>query len=163
MEYEFNQLLAYARTHSECFELLQEKLDELCRFITCEENEEQWRLWGNHEDIKQHSSLLRDISAVALSTMEKYQSLRIVESKLDRSDYIAILSSTIQQELEQFQIDHTSKVLFVGSGALPLSALTIAQESRAEVMCLDIDKEAVDLGKQGSRGLWSCRKRLFLK
>lgn len=148
MEYEMNQLVAFSKQHSECFELLQVKLDHLCRFITSEENEEQWRLWGNDEDIIECSNKLRDISALALSHMEKYQSIRVLEKNEAIGTYLAILSNTIREELEQFQIDGTSKVLFVGSGALPLTALTIAKETKADVMCQDIDNEAVYLGSR---------------
>ncbi|WP_373231322.1 nicotianamine synthase family protein [Cohnella sp.] len=72
----------------------------------------------------------------------------MLNKKLNISDYISILSNSVKEELVQFHIDKHSKVLFIGSGAFPLSALTIAKEAGADVLCLDVDVEAVDLGRK---------------
>ena len=146
--YEINELNGYSKDDPACYELLREKLDELCHFMTSEENARRWSMWESHDEIKQLSGQLRESSVQALCNIEKYQSMCMRNDQLNISDYLNVLSSTVREEVKQFNIDCTSKVLFIGSGALPLSALLIAKESGAEVMCLDIDAEAVDLGRK---------------
>ncbi|MCX7570984.1 nicotianamine synthase family protein [Tumebacillus sp. DT12] len=148
LAFEINELNLYSKADSVCYELLQEKLDQLSRFMICEHNLQQWSLWEDHEEIRLHSGHLRETSVQALCDMEKYQSICTCNEELNISDYIGVLSGTVKQEVEEFGIDGSSKVLFIGSGAFPLSALTIAKETGAQVMCLDIDAEAVHLGKQ---------------
>lgn len=148
LEYEIRQLADFSRQCSDCFDLLQTKLDDLCRFMTGEENERQWLLWGDHEEVRQHGERLRETSARALCDMEKYQSIRMLERQMDMSRYLSVLSDTVHDELRHFRIGRTSKVLFVGAGAFPLTALTVAKETRADVLCLDIDAEALDLGSR---------------
>lgn len=148
LEYEINQLNGYSKEFSDCYELLRAKLDALCQFMINEDNERHWREWSNHEEIRLHSGLLRETSIQALCDMEKFQSLRTLENKLNISEYISMLSRTVKEELRHFQIGRHSKVLFVGSGAFPLTALTIAKETNADVLCLDIDAEAVHLGRR---------------
>ncbi|MGB8957264.1 MAG: nicotianamine synthase family protein [Tumebacillaceae bacterium] len=149
-EYEINELNGYSKDDPICYELLREKLDELCDFITSEENARRWSMWEHLEEIKHLSIQLRGASVQALCDIEKYQSLCMRNDELNISDYINVLSGSVQKEVEEFGIDHASKVLFVGSGALPLSALMIAKETGAEVMCLDIDAEAVELGREAA-------------
>ncbi|MCC5468025.1 nicotianamine synthase family protein [Pelosinus baikalensis] len=148
LEYEIKQLTIYSKECNECFDLLKNKLDYLCKFMTNDENLKQWNLWENHRDVRQHCERLRETSVKALCDMEKYQSLCTSNHKLDISEYFTSLSESVKSELEDFGIDRKSKVLFIGSGAFPISALTIANEIRAEVMCLDIDREALNLGEQ---------------
>ena len=40
------------------------------------------------------------------------------------------------------------RILFVGSGSMPITAFTIIKETGAEITCVDIDKEALDLSKK---------------
>ncbi|GGH50116.1 hypothetical protein GCM10008014_15020 [Paenibacillus silvae] len=148
LEYEIKQLNAYAKEHEECFDLLQLKLDSLCQFMTLEENDRQWLAWGSQEEIQLYGTQLRETSVQALCEMEKYQSALAIENRLNVSEYIEILSQSVRSELRDFQLDPHSKVLFIGSGAFPLSALTIAHETGAEVVCLDIDPEAVEKGRK---------------
>lgn len=148
LEYEIKQLCAYAKEHEECFDLLQMKLDALCQFMTIEENDRQWLEWGNQEEIQLYVEQLRETSVQALCDMEKYQSGLAIKQLLNVSEYIEILSRSVRNELRDFRIGHQSKVLFIGSGAFPLSALTIAHETHAKVVCLDIDPEAVEQGRK---------------
>ncbi|MFS0838948.1 nicotianamine synthase family protein [Paenibacillus sp. 1P03SA] len=146
LEYEINQLNAFSREYPGCFELLKIKLDDLCRFMVNDENEKRWHEWGNHDEVRQYSEKLRETSVKALCDMEKYQSQLLINKELEATSYIEQLSHAVQEELDLFGIGPASRVFFIGSGAYPLSALTIAKESRAKVLCLDIDEEAVELG-----------------
>lgn len=148
LECEITELTTYAKECRECFELLRDRLDYLCQFITCEKNLNQWSVWGGSQEIKEYSDRLREASVKALCDIEKHQSICTYNNKLDISDYINMLSNSVKRELEQFCINNHSRVLFIGSGAFPTSALTIAKETGAEVMGLDIDTEAVELAQK---------------
>ncbi|NQX67634.1 hypothetical protein HQN90_16055 [Paenibacillus alba] len=132
---------------SNCFEILKDKLDRLCDFITSIENVRQWSLWNHEPNVQEQSRMLRTTAVKALCDLEKYQSRRIHNEETQISEYMQKLSHSVRADVTCMQVTEQSKVVFIGSGALPLSALTIAQESGAEVICLDIDLEAVELGR----------------
>ncbi|MCS7464389.1 hypothetical protein N0M98_30255 [Paenibacillus doosanensis] len=145
---EIKELTYYSKQDCGCFELLQHKLDHLCQFMNCEKNKKRWNQWASHPEISDHSAELRESSVKALCDVEKYQSHCICRRELDISRYLEMLSHSVKQEISPFGMGPTSKVLFIGSGALPVSALTIAKELCVEVMCVDIDMEAVILGRR---------------
>jgi histidine 2-aminobutanoyltransferase len=148
IEYEINELSKFAKECDECFDLLKTKLDSLHYFMTDENNISLWREWGEDEDIVSFSERVREASVRALCQMEKYQSVRSCNHLLNASEYITTLSRSVKRELEELEINSDSKVLFIGSGAFPVSALTIASEKNAEVYCVDIDQEAVVMGER---------------
>ncbi|BCB05279.1 nicotianamine synthase family protein [Bacillus sp. KH172YL63] len=149
IEFEISLLADYSRECDECYELLRQKLDELCGFIKSEENDGRWKEWGSLHEIKELSEKLRETSVSALCDMEKYQSLSAGQRSLGR--YLSSLSESVREEYRQYHIHSDSKVLFIGSGAFPTSALTMAQETGASVICLDFDQEAITLSKEVAR------------
>ncbi len=149
-EYEINELSKFAKECDECYELLKVKLDSLHHFMTDPINLHRWQEWGKDKDILSLSEKLREASVQALCEMEKYQSVRTCNHQLNASEYITTLSQTVKHELDELHINENSKVLFIGSGAFPISALTIASEKNAEVHCIDIDEEAVEMGRKVS-------------
>lgn len=148
IEYEINELLKFAKECDECFDLLKTKLDSLHQFMTDETNISLWQVWGGDKDIVSFSERVREASVRALCEMEKYQSVRSCNHQLNASEYINTLSRSVKRELEELDIRSDSKVLFIGSGAFPVSALTIASEKNVEVYCVDIDHEAVMMGER---------------
>ncbi|MFG6494695.1 nicotianamine synthase family protein [Fictibacillus sp. UD] len=148
MEYEINELSKFAEECEDCFDLLKAKLDGLHQFITDDNNISLWREWGEDDDIAVYSERVREAAVQALCNLEKYQSVRSCNHQLNASEYIHTLSKSVKQEMEELQITCSSKVLFIGSGAFPVSALTIASEKKAEVFCVDIDQEAVIMGEK---------------
>ncbi|WP_432404585.1 nicotianamine synthase family protein [Wukongibacter sp. M2B1] len=153
LQYEINELMVYSKECSECFELLRNKLDYLCEFMNCQDNAKQWELWGKHSEIKEYCEKLRETSVKALCDVEKYQSICACNNKLDTSDYMKLLSNSVKYEFETFCVDSKSKVVFIGSGAFPISAMAIAKEIGAEVLCLDIDLEAIELARDVTKVL----------
>lgn len=148
LAFEIQELRIYSQADPDCFELLKHKLDQLCHFMSDAQNEQRWHRWHDHEEVRLHSGQLRETSVQALCDMEKYQSLCTTNQQLNVSDYLDVLAQSVREELAHYRIDHTSQVLFIGSGAFPLSALTIAKETGARLLCLDIDAEALELGRQ---------------
>ncbi|WP_245376072.1 nicotianamine synthase family protein [Paenibacillus eucommiae] len=148
LEDEIAHSLAAVHSVSKGLEILSAKLDHLCEFIVNKDNEKRWGKWGSSEEIKQGSGNVREISVHALSVVEKMRSYRAYSGNLDLNLYISLLSASVKEEWRYTQIDQTSKVLFIGAGAFPLSAFTIARNTSAEVICTDIDDEAVYQGRK---------------
>lgn len=148
LHYELHELITYAKECTDCYVLLKQKLDLLCRFILSETNQKRWQRWGTHAEILHQCERLRETSAKALCDMEKYQSQQTCNHRREATAYFSTLTQAVKQELQQAGVDCNSKVLFIGSGAFPASALTIAKVKQAQVMCLDIDREAVELARQ---------------
>ncbi|OAH57825.1 hypothetical protein AWH48_02090 [Domibacillus aminovorans] len=147
LRHEISELSAYIKESKCCYELLTNKLDDLSKFIVSEENNKQWQLWGEDVEIQKNSAKLREVSSKAIGTIEKYQSSCKVNNQPAISEYMSTLCDSVKKELEAFEINKKSKVVFIGAGALPISALTIAKHTGAEIMCLDIDTEAIEMGK----------------
>ncbi|MDE1463689.1 nicotianamine synthase family protein [Spartinivicinus poritis] len=135
----------YCLKSCDCFTLLQEKLDELCGFITSEANQS---IWKKHElcgELDRQLKQLRETAIHALCSLERHQSKCAKAHQLNITPYLQQLSDSIQWELKLAKVGSTSRVLFIGSGSYPLSAFTISQATGATVQGLDIDKEAVKL------------------
>ncbi|MGG4488564.1 nicotianamine synthase family protein [Metabacillus idriensis] len=146
--HEITELSAFIKKSSPCCERLTEKLNELSAFVVDEKNEKQWRLWESDQEIKKYASLLRETSSAAVAALEKHQSVCTTKSNADMSGYFSSLSSAVKMDAVRCEISGTSEVFFIGSGAFPLSALTIAKETGARLTCLDIDEEAVEMGRE---------------
>ncbi|WP_246096764.1 hypothetical protein [Psychrobacillus soli] len=88
-ENELKQLMTTANNAPEGLELLGAKLDSLCEFIVCEENEQLWKQWGEREDVKQSAERLRETSSVALCMVEKMRALYVYTEELDMDLYLS--------------------------------------------------------------------------
>ncbi|MCA0987359.1 nicotianamine synthase family protein [Guptibacillus algicola] len=151
IEFEIAELARYSKEFDGCYELLRKKLDDLCSFIKSEENSWKWDQWGALQEIQELSERLRETSVSALCDVEKYQSVRAEQYGISSSQYITSLARSVKEEYRYLGIHKASTVLFIGSGAFPTTALTIAKETGARVICLDIDREAIDLSIQVAR------------
>lgn len=127
--------------------LLSGKLDELCVFILSMENERLWQCWGGDSDVVSCSGKLRDAAARALGELEKIQAIHTYALRKSGSLYAHMVSAAFRQELIDMRIERDSKVVLIGAGSFPFSAMTIAEQTGAEVLCADIDAEAVFLGQ----------------
>jgi hypothetical protein len=147
LEREIKELTSYSWAYCDGYELLKNKLDDLCEFMVREETNRQWTLWGRDEDVQKQAVRLREAAIRALCDLEKHQSKCIEPNELESNNYLFTLIQSVKVELQSFGIDYRSKVLFIGSGAFPVSVLTIAKEFGAKVMGVDIDSEAVILAR----------------
>lgn len=147
LQHEITELSAFISKSEFCYDLLSIKLDNLSKFVVNEKNDQQWKLWGEDAQIRIHSEELREASSKAICTIEKFQSFSTFNNQSDISDYMSTLCDSVKKELDIFEINKKSKIIFIGSGAFPISALTIAKHTGAEIICLDIDEEAVEMGE----------------
>ncbi|WP_217558936.1 SAM-dependent methyltransferase [Paenibacillus sp. GbtcB18] len=136
---------------------LEATLDDYSAFITNEANEESWEHW-NRQDPGPMSRLVEDLrktSAFCVGMMEKYRAWKLLNGMAERTEYFRNIESCIEKEFGSFQVTEDSKVLLVGSGSFPMTPLYIAKQTGAEVVGIDIDREAVDLGRRVVKELGS--------
>lgn len=150
MEFEIRQITVYTKAFPQCYTMLKNKLDGLSDFIHQEKNKHNWQLWQSNSELQELARTVRETSIHALRVLEKHQAVHSQEDDIQQSTYLDLLSISLQSELPCLQITRESKVLFIGSGASPMSVLTIAQETGAEVVGLVWDKEAADLAEQAA-------------
>ncbi|MDR9796564.1 methyltransferase domain-containing protein [Aeribacillus pallidus] len=138
----------YDHTINHCSEL-ELLIDDYSKFITNEKNQEAWEQLELQEssELSQLAADLRKKSALCVAIMEKYRALKLQDGNVDIADYFKNIESCIEEEFGSFQITSESKVLLVGSGSFPMTPLLIAKRTGAEVVGIDIDDEAIKLGR----------------
>ncbi len=130
-------------------------IDIYSSFIINRDNE---KLWGNLEQTSEIVSLvenLRNNASVCVQIMEKYRAQLVTCEKEEITDYFRNIEDCIEKEFGGFQITSQSKVLLVGSGPFPITLLRIAERTGADVFGIDIDNEAIQLGKHVVNNLGS--------
>ncbi|MFJ7366505.1 class I SAM-dependent methyltransferase [Peribacillus frigoritolerans] len=139
---------SYDHTINNCSEL-ESLIDHYSKFITNETNKEAWKQLEIQEsgDLNQFVVNLRRKSALCVAIMEKYRAIKLLDGNSEKADYFKNIESCIEKEFGSFQITSESKVLLVGSGSFPMTPLLIAKRTGAEVVGIDIDDEAIQLGR----------------
>nr|WP_230876405.1 class I SAM-dependent methyltransferase [Bacillus sp. SRB1LM] len=127
---------------------LESLIDEYSNFIVNTRNQEMWEKLQQQEncDLNQLIVSLREKSSSCVAIMEKYRALKLLSGAAEITDYFKNIESCIAKEFGSFQITSNSKVLLVGSGSFPMTPLLIAKRTGAEVVGIDIDDEAIELG-----------------
>lgn len=139
---------------NENFELLKTNIDELCTFITNRENQLTFFKVKNEEKIYYYITSIRELSNEILKIIEKEEAISFLKNKENNGfQYRENLRNTIRQEIHDYDIEKGSNILFVGSGAIPITAFTIKQEIDVKITCVDIDKEALVLSKKVAQKL----------
>ncbi|KAG2968304.1 hypothetical protein PC120_g26838 [Phytophthora cactorum] len=80
--------------------------------------------------------------------MEKYRALKLQDGDVEIADYFRNIEECIEKEFGSSYVTSDSRVLLIGSGAFPMTPLFIAKRTGAKVVGIDIDDEAITLGKQ---------------
>ena len=57
--------------------------------------------------------------------------------------YLGFYEEMIEQELSMLNVTSNKKILVIGSGSLPVTPILIARKTKAKILCLDIDRKAV--------------------
>ncbi|MGG4146653.1 methyltransferase domain-containing protein [Paenibacillus algorifonticola] len=129
---------------------LERVIDDYSTFILDEGNKASWealeRQAGN--ELPLLLADLRKMSSLCVAIMEKYRALKLLDGKVDNTDYFKNIESCIEQEFGSFQVTADSTVLLVGSGSFPMTPLFIAKRTGAQVIGIDIDEEAIELGRK---------------
>lgn len=137
----------YAALCLDCYDLLAQKLECLQDFILDPTFAAIWSQWERDSIVAHHAGLLRRTAVNAVCELEKYLSRRFASGPGPCSRYLQGLSHTVQGEVAALGIDASARVMLVGAGALPTTALSLARETGAEIYGIDIDEEAVRLAQ----------------
>ncbi|MGE7690286.1 nicotianamine synthase family protein [Lysinibacillus sp. NPDC097214] len=122
-------------------------IDEYSSFIINHDNQKQWNHLEQSSEIISLVENLRNNASICVQIMEKYRALLLSHEKEELTNYFLNIENCIEKEYGGFQITSQSKVLLVGSGPFPITLLMIAERTGAEVFGIDIDDEAIQLGK----------------
>ncbi|SDZ38881.1 Methyltransferase domain-containing protein [Evansella caseinilytica] len=128
---------------------LEQLINEYTSFITSKHKKKIWKQLElqTSSEWRQLAADLRRESAQCVAMMEKYRALKLLYGKEELTDYFQNIESCIEREFQRFPITSDAKVLLVGSGAFPMTPLLIARRTMAEVVGIDIDDEAIQLGR----------------
>ncbi|MGE7793348.1 nicotianamine synthase family protein [Lysinibacillus fusiformis] len=129
------------------FELC-ELMDDYSSFIINRDNEERWANMKESIEILLLTDKLRMNASVCVQILEKYRALLLSHEQEPVTDYFRNIENCIGKELGDFEINSQSKVLLIGSGSFPITLLMVAERTGADVFGIDIDDEAIQLGKQ---------------
>lgn len=151
LESEIRLLTAYAKEADGCYEILKRKIDELSGFIANEMNPPDWKSSDDDFERLRLKRKVRDSAVAALCNLEKYLCQKVLRDGTDLGPYLNSLASSVRTEIACAGITDQARILFIGSGAFPTSAMLIAREARAKLCCIDIDNEAALLGSQIAR------------
>ncbi|GAB3453617.1 SAM-dependent methyltransferase [Actinophytocola sediminis] len=91
---------------------------------------------------------LRARSARCAAIMEKYRARQLLLGHAGTTGYFENVESCIEEEFGTFELSPDARVLLVGAGSFPMTPLYIARRTGAGVVGVDIDPEAVELGRQ---------------
>ncbi len=145
---------------------LEETINAYSAWITDERNVQAWEqleleqgtgegaeqelgtIMDSRSPLYQLTDEVRRASAVCVATMEKYRALKLLQGEDDIAGYFHNIESCIEQEFGSFRVSSDSTVLLVGSGSFPMTPLLIARRTGARVIGVDIDEEAVTLGRK---------------
>ncbi|MFF2175840.1 nicotianamine synthase family protein [Lysinibacillus sp. NPDC058147] len=122
-------------------------IDDYSTFIINHDNQKQWNNLDQSIEIVSLVENLRNNSSICVQIMEKYRALLLSHGQEEITNYFLNIENFIEKEFGGFQITNQSKVLLVGSGSFPITLLMIAERTGAEVFGIDIDDEAIQLGK----------------
>ncbi|MGM0852785.1 MAG: class I SAM-dependent methyltransferase [Bacillota bacterium] len=129
---------------------LERLINEYSGFILNEEYIKRWeQIVDPTQGVVPHlMDQLRNLSALSVAKMEKHRARKLLRGEEGITDYFQNIESCIEEEFGHFQVTRESTVLLVGSGSFPMTPLLIAKRTGAKVIGIDIDEEAVTLGRQ---------------
>jgi hypothetical protein len=129
---------------------LAQLMGEYSAFVTDEHNQAPLTALEREgpADVADLVADLRAQSARCAAIMEKYRALDLLDGRTRSAGYFDNVESCIEQEFGAFELTPASKVLLVGSGSFPMTPLYVAERIGAGVVGVDIDVEAVELGRR---------------
>lgn len=129
---------------------LAQVMGEYSAFVTDEHNQAPLTALEREgpADVADLVADLRAQSARCAAIMEKYRALDLLDGRTRSAGYFDNVESCIEQEFGAFELTPASKVLLVGSGSFPMTPLYVAERIGAGVVGVDIDVEAVELGRR---------------
>lgn len=139
----------YDGTARHCLEM-ERVVGDYSAFVTDARHHESWARMEREgaADFTRLVAELRSQSARCAAIMEKYRALNLLDGHTGSAGYFDNIESGIEAEFGTFELTSSSTVLLVGSGSFPMTPLYIAERTGAGVIGVDIDAEAVELGRR---------------
>lgn len=134
-------------------ELLKLLIDEISCFITNKKNQVEYFNLKDNLEFKKYIVSIREISTKALGMIEKEEAQKIISNEKSEFNYGEELELAVKQEIYDYDMKKENNILFIGSGAMPITAFTISKEIGAKITCIDIDDEALNLSRKVAKKL----------
>ncbi len=148
LQQEISQLHDNAQQNQSHFVLLERRFSRLQSFND-EPQLQDYRLQLEHDDaVVKQIAQLRQVANAALCDYEKHQVCALCSPSSKTDDYLTSFNQSLQQEIKLAGMQMGEKVLLVGSGALPTTALVLVTKLGATVFCYDHDPAAQQLARQ---------------
>lgn len=148
LSFKYKEALALFKRDKKNNFLLEECIEETSFFILNKKNNLAYFKNSENKEIQFLIKEIRNYSVEVLGILEKIKAIEVLNFTDYSFKYEEQLILSVQQEIKDYSILKESQVLFVGSGAMPITAYTIAKETEASISCLDIDPEAIRLSKK---------------
>lgn len=129
---------------------LEVALEEYTTFILDDNHRQTWDTFIDPQktEIKERVHAIRRESAHCVWKMEKYRAETLIHANDAPADYFKNVEGCIEEEFGKFVVDEHARILLIGVGAFPMTPLTIAKNTGAKVVGIDIDDEAVAYAKK---------------
>lgn len=129
---------------------LEELINEYTYFILSPTNKREWEKLSSKEidAISELIDKLREQASYAVTVIEKYRANQLIYGKDKITPYFENIEACIENEFGNSRIDSTSRVLLIGSGSFPMTLSYISKKTGAIVSGIDIDEEAIELGRE---------------
>lgn len=145
---QFEQLYAEFNVSNSNVDAIESLIDTYSHFVMNSQHEKAYQAWDETEAKQQLTRQLADISAQCVKAVETIRARRLLEGVSGTSAYFDNIEHCILEEFGQCHISEEDTLLLVGSGAYPMTLIQVAEETGATVIGIDIDEEAVQLGRQ---------------
>lgn len=126
---------------------LESTVEELCLLLAAQARVQP------EEVLRGRILRIQSLANQAVCLLEKEGARRLIADPSSNTRYFDRVSAFALEEGQAVQLSRLSRVLFVGSGSLPLSAVTLHQQFACPVTCLDVDLESNLLAQQLMRHL----------
>ena len=162
LQQEIHQLHRSARQDRRHFSLLERRFSRLQAFNDLPQLQAYRRKLENDRSITAQITQLRAVANAALCDYEKHRVATLCREPAQTNAYLNNFDSALQLEIAAADIKPGERVLLVGSGALPTTALALVARLSATVICYDCDPAAQRFARRLTRHLGLSRQILCI-
>lgn len=158
LQQEIHQLHRSAQQDRRHFSLLERRFSRLQAFNDLPQLQAYRRKLENDRSITAQITQLRAVANAALCDYEKHRVATLCREPAQTNAYLNSFDSALQLEIAAADIKPGERVLLVGSGALPTTALALVARLSATVICYDCDPAAQRFARRLTRHLGLSRQ-----
>ncbi len=140
------------------FSDLEKRVQALREIVGCPHCHQAYRDWGR--SLEKLMMSLQERAVHSFGALEKVAAERLSKDYANIESYLEEVSRTTIRHAQVAGVTPSSRVLFIGCGALPLSCQTLVRHFGCEVVGLDTDGEAIQQALSLAGG--SCEPGLTL-